>query len=177
MAMSEQKIIYNIYGIFGVSIVFSVVPSLSAALVSAIFFLIALIAAYVVRGRAEEHSLTENHMTYLIRTIWIVSLFAVLTMGFAAAYMVPKVQYFPLQSCMDALSSMGSEAIQSMGVAEAENILAPCMEDFMNVNHRLFLHSALIAGGPLIVYLGYRFVKGIARAAKGYRLADPKSWF
>lgn len=177
MAMSEQKIIYNIYALFGVSIVFSVVPSISAAFVSALFFLIALIAAYVVRGRSDTHSLTENHMIYVIRTIWIASLFAIVTMGFAAAYMLPKIEYLPLQSCMNALASQGTAALESMGIAEAEAIIAPCMEDFMAMNYQVFLVAAFIAGGPLIVYLGYRFVKGIARAAKGYRLADPKGWF
>ena len=36
--------------------------------------------------------------------------------------------------------------------------------------------TRLVAIGPAILYFVYRVVNGMSRAAKGYRIANPKSW-
>ncbi|MGH1397917.1 MAG: hypothetical protein ACRBCT_01755 [Alphaproteobacteria bacterium] len=176
MADKEQKTIYNIYGLFGVTLALSIVPTISAASICLVFFLVTLIAAYVLRGRAEENSLIENHMTYVIRTVWIVSLLSVVTVGLATLYMLPRIDYTAFQSCADAIAGQGVAALEAMGMAELQALTQPCVSDFVNMNHNTLLMAALIGGVPLILYMGYRFAKGVSRAAKGYRLANPKSW-
>ena len=133
--------------------------------------------AYSTRKKAEENSLTENHMTYVIRSLWISALFSLITMGAASFYMLGRVDYASFEACANDIAGQGAAAVQSMSSAEAYAMAEPCVEDFINGNYSVFMISMLIAGGPVILYLGYRFLKGLSRALKGYRLADPKEWF
>ena len=172
-----QRKIYNLYALFGVSMVMSVIPHMSAAVLSIIFFLWLLIAAYTARGKAGDHDLLENHATFIIRTLWITALFSLFTMGAAAVYIFYNLDYTTFQPCVDQISSLGIAEIESMGTMEIYSRVEPCVDDFISFNFNTLLVAGAIAGIPLLAYAGYRFAKGLARAVKGYRLADPKAWF
>lgn len=176
-ANPEQMTIYNLYALFGVSIVASVIPMISAAVVSLLLFLILLIAAYMVRGKVEAHSLIENHATFIIRTLWITALFSVLTSIIASIYMMSWIDYSYFESCANTIAGYDMNALESMDAMQIYALIEPCVEDFINGNFQTFIVATLIGGGPLVLYLGYRFVKGLSRAVKGYRLADVKGWF
>ena len=172
-----QNRIYHLYALFGVSLILSVIPSGVAALLSMIFFIVLLVVAYVMRNDAEEHSLLENHATFIIRTCWIVALFSLLTMGAASVYIFNYLDYAPFEPCANALAGIDMAELETMGVMEINAYAEPCLHDFISFNFNTLLTAALIAGVPLLLYLGFRFVKGLSRATKGYRLADPKAWF
>ena len=166
----EQKIVTNIYAVFCVSLLMMLVPLAQAALLASLMFIGIWIAAYVVRSKAEENSLTEDHMTYIIRTIWITSLFSLITVAIASAYILSVYDRSMMLNCAGNVTAEASmQAIQ--------NAFAPCMDEFLHENMAYFINGTVVAAGPLVIYLAYRLAKGITRATKGHRIGDTKNWF
>ena len=131
----------------------------------------AAVPARTVRAKAAPDSLAANHMTYVIRTVWIFTGIAAVTIAAASAYVVTAYNIAPLQPCVGRLMS-AADAGQSVA-AEA---IEPCLVPFMKANSRVLLLGAVIGGGLPILYLVYRLARGVERAAKGYRIANAKSW-
>lgn len=173
----EKKQILNMYAAFGISLILSLVPSGMAALVSLIFMVGVLIAAYVIRSKVEEHGLAGNHCTFMIRTIWIGSLFSLITIGLASLFMIPRIDYASFQPCAEAMASKGTEFLASATQAEIMALSEPCLDSFMSANWNTFTIAAIFGVGPILIYFVVRFVRGLSRATKGYRIADPKAWF
>lgn len=169
---NEEKIIKNVYAAFVVSLFMTFLPNLAAAMIAFVLFIGVLIAAYVLRAKSDKHSLMQNHMIYIIRTIWITGLFSLFTITTGSIYLLANYDPSLLQSCADNIVNRGSTDIVAM-----EAMLKPCMDDFMRVNMGVFLTATIISAGPLIIYMLFRMAKGIARAAKGHRIGDNKSWF
>lgn len=172
-----QSAIFNLYAAFGVSIILSVLPYASAALLSFFFFFGVLIAAYIIRGNTEPESLSGNHATFIIRTLWIGAFFSVITMGAATAYMMNGVDYDPFAPCAQKLADQGLVWLEQAGPIQVYGFAMPCMEGFVEANKTLFINSVIIAAGPVLLYMAYRLIKGLSRAIKGYRLAKPRVWF
>ena len=172
-----QKVILNIYAAFGVSLILSVLPYMSAAILSIFFFMGVLIGAYVLRSNSETGSLQENHATYIIRTLWITAFFSLITTGIATAYMLSDVHYIPFDPCALALANKGVAWMESASMMDVYTIVEPCVGDFLDANKVLFLNAVLIAGAPLVIYMTYRLASGLSRATKGYRLSNSKAWF
>ena len=171
----EQKTINNIYAMLCVSLILGFLPMIEAAFLAIFMFTAAIIAAYIVRNRSEEHSLTENHMTFIIRTIWIASLFGLISTALASMYLLPNYDSTSLMACMDqVVSSMGG------GVTDPSQLndhVQPCMDQFMSDNKIVFIKATIIAAAPIVIYMGYRLAKGLSRATKGHRIGDVKNWF
>ncbi len=175
--LSEKKTVYNLYALFGVALFLCFLPYVSAAIICLIFFTLALVFGYRVRGSAEEHSLAHNHAVYLIRSLWIGGLFSLIGIVLASVYMLQNMDYGAFSSCTDTIFDMDVEAIEALGFADFYAIAEPCIDGFVEGNYRVLMISVILAGGLPLVYLGYRFIKGASRAIKGYRLANPKAWF
>lgn len=171
-----QKTILNLYAAFGVSVILSVIPSFSAALLSAFFFIGVLIAGYSVRGKVEHGSLVENHATFVIRTMWIAAFLSLITTGIATTYMLGRIDYFMFDPCANALAAKGIAWVENAGMMDIYAVIEPCVAPFIDSNYILLKNALLIAGGPPVLYMVYRIAKGVGRAMKGYRLANPKSW-
>lgn len=172
-----QNRIYHLYALFGVSLILSVIPNGVAAMLSMVFFIVLLVVAYVMRNDAQEHSLLENHATFIIRTCWIVAVFSVITMSAASVYIFSYLDYAPFEPCVNQIAAIDTAKLQTMGVMELNAYAEPCLHDFINFNFNTLITATLIGAVPLLIYLAYRFVKGLSRAVKGYRLADNKGWF
>ena len=172
-----QKAILNLYAALGVSLILSVLPYAAAGVLSLIFFAGVLIAAYVLRGKVEEHSLSENHATFIIRTLWIGAFFSLITTVIASAYMLSGIDYSQFQPCANDLASRGLEWVENAGVMQVYAVAEPCLDSFLHSNKTLLMNAMIIAGGPIVIYMAYRMAKGVSRAMKGYRLADAKTWF
>ncbi len=173
-----QKKIYNMYALFGVALGLGFLPSIAAALVSLLFFIAVLIYAYVLRSGAEDESLLENHSTYVIRTIWIASFFMIVTMIIGSVYLVANIDYASFDACaQSAAAGLNMADIESSSLTAVYGYMTPCMDGFISDNLRVLIVSLFLAGGLPIIYIIYRFFKGLARAIKGYRLANVKGWF
>ena len=173
----EQKRILNLYGLFGASIVVSVLPYAQAAILSIIFFTVLLVMGYVFKNKAEPESLQHNHALYIVRTLWITAFFSLITTTLGSIYMMSGIDYTPFQPCADDLAGLGLEAVEGMGVMEIYAYVEPCVGFFIEGNWTLLMNTMIITAMPLFIYIGYRFAKGLGRAMKGYRLANPQSWF
>ncbi len=172
-----QRTILNLYAAFGVSLILSVLPYMAAGILSLLFFVGVLVAAYAIRKKVEDHSLSENHATFIIRTMWIGAFFSLVTTAIASAYMISGIDYSQFTPCANALASKGTAWLESAGMMEIYGVTEPCMDRFLESNGTLLMNAMIIAGAPVIIYMTYRLAKGVSRATKGYRLSDSKSWF
>lgn len=171
----EQKTINNIYALVCVSLIMGFVPMIEAAVLCLVMFMAAFIAAYIIRKRADAESLTANHMTFIIRTIWIASLFLLGTMSVAIIYLLPNYDPAALHICNERISALVMEGVTDVVRLEAE--IKPCMDNFMADNFRTFMIATAIAAGPIVIYMGYRLARGLSRAIKGHRIGNLKGWF
>jgi len=165
----EQKNITNIYALLAVSLIMSFVPMMTAAVLAFAMFMAVLIGAYMFRKKAEAGSLTHDHMSYIIRTIWITGFFGIFSLAAAAIYVLQNYMPDALQPCAEAMLNAGENASYA--------IVADCMPEFISDNKMVFLNGTLIGAAPIVIYIGYRLAKGLNRAVKGHRIGDLKNWF
>jgi uncharacterized membrane protein len=168
MTNEKQKSIIAVLYIFMiVSTVLSFAPNMMAQTLSLPLMLVTLAAAYYYKSRSSEEDLLQNHMVYMVGTIWIGSTFLLLGM-MAAGYIVFKYgDHSPVQATMDSIMGGGDLNAGS---------LQDLMMEYMSTNKVLLIKASLPTIGPAILYFVYRIVNGYGRAAKGYRIAKPKSW-
>ena len=175
--MEEQKKLYNLYALFGVSLILCVVPYVSAAILCIVFFTWLLIASYIIRGKAEDKSLVHNHTTFIIRTLWIGALISVITTLAASAYMLGTISYEPFQPCAEVIARQGINYLHEMSSEQLYEMISPCVDDFVAYNKQPLIIAVAIGAAPPLIYIAYRFVKGLSRIVKGYRVSNPRSWF
>lgn len=181
----DHKTVMMMYGLFGTGLVLSLVPNAIAAVIVVLLLTGVLIGAYVIRGEAEPGSLKENHMTFIIRTIWIGTLFALLTTTIGTAYMMKATDYQILVNCI--LNDIGFNPYEYMGadmqvifqksMALSQAIADQCVPGFIEVNMRVFFNGVLITAAPVLLYFLVRFARGFSRAQGGYRVQKPEAWF
>ncbi|MCK5285054.1 MAG: hypothetical protein KAJ86_05650 [Alphaproteobacteria bacterium] len=169
---TEQKKILQFYIVFGVMLVLFLVPSLLAAIISIILFCGVTISAYLIRRNSEDGSLTHNHMTFIIRTIWIGSFFASLSMLVGGTYLFLEIDNTPLNPCIQSMLNSIPSSINQLNA-----IIEPCANDYWIANKKVIIISSGIVAIPILAYFIMRYIRGISRARKGYRISNPKKWF
>ncbi len=167
----EKRTITNLYAAFSVSLILSFMPMIEAAGLAALMFAGVLVAAYILRARADETSLTCNHATFIIRTIWIASLFAFVTTLIAAGYVIQNFNPAAIHRCVDDV------AMNMMDLTGLEQAIRPCLDRFIQDNMRVFINGTLIAAAPVVAYILFRLAKGLPRAMKGHRIGNVRHWF
>ena len=172
----DQKKVLRLYAAFGAALALSVVPFVLAAFLSMVLFLGVLIAAYILRTGTEEGSLIENHMGFIIRTIWIGSFLALLTIVVASIYLFYGMDNTPLDPCIQHFLSIGP-GTRVLELQAMTDIFRSCYGAYMDANLRIFIMSGVIAAGPVLIYFIARYARGISRAMNGYRIAKPENWF
>ena len=171
-----QKKILNLYAAFGAALLLSFVPFLSAMLISLLLFVGVLIAAYVMRSGAKDGDLMENHMTFVICTMWIGGLFALISITAGSIYLFYAIDVTPLIPCMDNLLQANPD-IHSIDLQVMLEVYKGCFGDYFRANTKVFIIASIIGVGPILVYFVVRFARGLSRAIGGYRIANAKSWF
>jgi uncharacterized membrane protein len=171
----NTKIILGLYLCLTVSLLIGFIPVSSVSVLSLIIFTVTFIFAYVIRGKAEEGSITDNHMTFIIRTIWYASFILIPFAIAGAIYLYSVIDNTPLYECMDKLAANGN--LGSVQLDQLMMALRPCMEDFILKNKTFFVTGLLISTGPIIVYFFYRIIRGLSYILKGQIVTNPKSLF
>lgn len=171
---NEKKNILQLYAIFGAALVLGVVPNATAAVLSLVFGVAVLATAYMTRAKVEAGSLSENHMTFIIRTIWIGTLFSAITMLIGSVYLFFNVDSMPMQPCANDILDQSASLTDA---AQLKALAAPCMESYLAVNQTVFLTTGAIVAVPVLVYFVVRYARGLSRALRGYRIAKPLHWF
>jgi uncharacterized membrane protein len=173
---NEKQKALQLYGLYGAGLLLSLVPDGIAAAVTAVLFLGLLIGAYVLRAGCEKDSLLHNHATFIIISLWVTGALAIPTMTIGSLYMLANIDNSMLNSCMNEFVNIGPQAA-SMSMGEMKAFFQPCLDVFYETNMRVLIVSAIIAAGPVLLYMIVRFVKGLMRARAGYRMANPRAWF
>jgi len=160
---TETSKVQQIYAAVIASFILNFVPDIFIQIIASLVFLGVFIALYVFRKLAEPESLIDNHMTFLIRTIWIGGVFVIIGTILGIVYFI---------------SSVGLEEYARLGKMALENDEpGGIMDVYSNRYPNEMRAGILLTLGPGTIYLAYRFAKGLARAIKGYRIAKPLHWF
>lgn len=171
--------IMAVYGLMVLSVLVCFIPHLAFAYLSMFLFVATLLTAYIFRAEDNnkngEDGLQANHMTWIIRTIWIVSLLAIPTVGVAAAYMIPQIDYSIMDHCVQNVASQLDP--ENPDYAAMDDLIQPCMDDFLHHNKIVFFIALIIGGGPLTLYFIIRLYRGITAARAGVRIENVKRWF
>ena len=172
---TAEKTILRVYGAFAATLIFMLIPHIGMCVIAILLMLGTTIAAYSVRRKAEPDSLAADHMTFIIRTIWIGSGLAAITTALASGYMLATADMVPLQSCSNhAAQTMANTGTQDPAAIQA--LMQPCIDGFVNGNMGVLTNAVIIAAGVPMLYFAYRLAKGLSRARKGHRLGNVKSW-
>ncbi len=168
MDTKQQKNTINILYFFLIfSTILSFVPTTEGQVGSLALILITLLSAYYYRGRDKEDGLLYNHMTYMIGTIWIGGAFILLGMILFGIWVFLKGDHSVIHQTVQQIQS---------GQMFDEAALYAVMQDYIASNKNFLIMASLPTIGPAMLYFVYRVANGFARAAKGYRIANPKSW-
>ena len=162
--MSEnkaQKKVTQIYAVLVAALVLNFAPMHILQIFGSILFIAAFIALYIYRANSEKDDLVHNHMTFLIRTVWIASL--LLGIGILAAAALAD---------HSSLENMMNDVMQT-GIMPSHVEMQSLMLDYMRDN----IGVLFLTLGPSLIYIIYRVGKGLTRALKGYRMPNPKGWF
>ncbi len=173
----EQKTVIRVYGAFVASVLMMFVPQMGFAVVSLLFFTGVLIAGYILRGKADGDGLQWNHMTYVIRTIWISALFAFIVTLLGGAYLWTQVDTGAVMPCAQPMQDYVMAQGENVQMMELYALFAPCIEPLIQANWNALMIATMISAGPVVLYLIFRLSHGILRATKGYRVKNPKAWF
>lgn len=142
------------------------VPLINVQVVAGVLFLVLFAGAYVLRARHETEGLMDNHMTYIIRTIWLFGAIMLVGGVLGGMYMSTYADMGPVN---DMLARM------QQGITYNAPEMMNVIYNFLTLNGQHTLVAAGLAIGPAALYLIYRLAGGLERALKGYRIANPRS--
>lgn len=168
MEIEKQKnTIGTLYIFLIASTILGCMPNLTCALFSLVLFFTVLLAAYWYRFRDSEDGLMFNHMTYLIGTIWIGGTFLMIGISIAGYLVYEKGDHSVIHNAINQIMN---------GIMLDESALYGVIMNYIDINKDLMVTASLPTIGPALLYLVYRIANGFSRGAKGYRIANPKSW-
>lgn len=157
----EKTKILSLYGVFFISFMITMVPLTLISIFTFMICICTLAMIYAIRMNAEEDSLLENHMMYLIYTFWRSCLYGVIFLGASVIYLLIFSDYLPLKPCLNFVLNdmgymLGNGSFHSVG-----KILKACPALFFERNESTLLISGIIAFGPIFLYLCFRSIQGI----------------
>ena len=158
----EGKRVQQIYAAILASFILNFVPDPLIQVIASLVFMAVFIALYVFRRLAEPDGLMDNHMTYLIRSVWIGGLFVIIGTIFGIAYFIGSIGF-------EEYARLGQLALEKQSPQDVIDV-------YMSRYRNEMIVGLITTLGPGTAYLAYRFTKGLARAVKGYRVAKPLSW-
>lgn len=168
MTDTGQKSILRLYAAMAAAVVLQCLPVPVLQIVGVVLMLGALGRVYGLRRSADPESLVFNHMTFLIRTVWISALFLLAGFASASVWFYQVADHSTIHAAVDSvLGGTIFDEAQIVGV----------LETYKDANLRLLILASVFAAAPAVLYFTFRTVKGLSRAARGYRIASPKGWF
>ncbi|PCI97696.1 MAG: hypothetical protein COB14_08675 [Alphaproteobacteria bacterium] len=170
----EKHMIIAFYIVFFTSIFISFIPVNIASLFAMMICVCTLSAIYSVRSTAEEDGITENHMTYLIRTFWRANLYILIASLGSLLYLTILVNYVTLQPCISYISDHWTYIIRNGNFETISTIMKPCGVIFYDKNHHHLIIAAFIAFAPSLLYLLFRCIRGWWLILKNKRVPTNK---
>jgi len=169
----DQDIAIKMYIAVLIAFVLTLIPTLTFSIVSTFLLLALLVAAYSIRWRVHNGGLAHHHMNYIIRTAWIGGFYALILTGVSSAYMIATIDYTPVEPCamhfVDAAMDKSDDEIIEM--------IQPCLDDFISVNQKILIITALIIAVPSLLFFFVRYGRGYWIVRQGEFIHNPKRWF
>ncbi len=120
-----------------------------------------LATVYAARSKSEEDSLLENQCTYLIRTFWKTTFLLICSLAAAFLLLLFTMDYTPLKPCVSVIEQRLISAISDWNSTLINKILRSCSSIFIKHNSETLNFGSIIAFSPPLVYLIFRFGRGI----------------
>ena len=148
-----------LYAVFFAScVLMSIIQNEAISTIGGALFLIALIAAYIMRIKTARESLHRHHLTFMIRAAWIGS-FILLAAIPAVAY---AMWYHGDQTAFDELAKMVED-----GVVIDETMVNDAVDAYMRDNYAMIVQYAYFGFAPGLFYMLYKWAKGFTAISKG----------
>ena len=164
----ERMSIIFFYTLCALLAAIACVPLMGAQNIGLTGILFALILTYIKRSFSEVDSLEHHHLTYIIRTIWIYSLFAAVGI-LGAGWMIYNDGN---NAAIEALTSMIEQ-----GSAPTEGDIETTVNTYLADNQNLILQSMVMWMLPSLLYFIWRIGRGLERGWKNYRVSNIYAWF
>ena len=155
----KDKNIVTFYGLLIISTLMNFVPSIAIQTIGGILFFVTFIATYILRAKFDKDSMHYAHCAYIIKTVWIFSL--MFTVGIILS--VATADHSAIMSIVNQINA---------GAIPTETATIGSIKKFGLDNIILFLIIFL----PMIVYLLYRFGKGINIILKNKPTMNLEGW-
>lgn len=166
--MTDKQKNFTLYLTLLVGVVLGCMPQMDMQTYSALIVFVSLTLAYFIRGRETGDTLVFHHATFVIRTIWIWSLFMILAMIGAGVTIQTSADMSVIDDLLARISS---------GMLPDESALDSTIQSFLEMNYNLILTTTIAWLAPAQVYALWRVYKGLSRAKDGYRVQSLRSWF
>ncbi|MCB1591928.1 MAG: hypothetical protein KDI90_05695 [Alphaproteobacteria bacterium] len=147
------ELITGLYAALLVSVALILAPYLVVSTFSGAIYLCLVLYAYMMRMEQEQDSPRAVHATYVIRTFWISNL----------VFLVSMLAVIGLLATMIYNGLLDISALRACSGGDA----GPCLPLFISDNSLSFSVASFVALLPAILYLLYRFARGLARARGG----------
>lgn len=170
---NEKTVILATYVFFFISIIMMALPSAYPALIGMILCVLILMGLYSARSKAEEGSMTETHMSYLIRTFWRANLFLLYALVPALIYAALYISYNKVWTCLTVLPPEMIDSMRYTDTAQLEALANACVSTFMSENKKPLMIAALIAFGPVGSYILVQFSLGLHRLTQNKPIVSP----
>lgn len=153
----NTKIVFAL--LFG-SMFLTLLPFSVASFFALLLSICTLSGVYSMRSLAEEDSIIESHMNFLITTFWRVALFVLITGIFATLFLLIFANYHKMDVCINNLDNIAFSALGARDASQFNALFDVCSRTFMRNNNVQTTVTSIIAFGPVLVYLLYRCQKG-----------------
>ena len=171
-ASGEHKTVMMVYALLWLLLMFCLLPETLCFVLSLLMFTVVPMTAVFVRHKTAPNSLSANHMTWIIRSVGLSAMLAVLMAIVGVIYTLTHVDFAPLGDCVSSIMQKNDD----LANAEMQLLSSSCLNDFVTTNLHLLGTASLIAEGPFAVYLLWRLTKGLIRARKDERIINVTRW-
>lgn len=173
--MTHTQKIRTLYTSLIATLLLTIVPHMAFAILAIIAFIGTLVIGYKWRGEGED-PLVDNHARYITSTIWSGSTIMLITLIIGSAFMLSAgVDYTSFDPCIESMSA-NAGALATAGAAEIQAMTAPCMDNFLEDNMRLFATTMLIIAAPVMLFFFYRILTGIKKFKNCELFDHPNKW-
>ncbi len=162
--MTKESIKLSVfYGMLFLATALSVVPVLHLQNIGFTALTVLLVAFHILWPMAEQDSLTDNHLRYIIKSLWlwnVLVLVGVIVAGMTVSQNMDPTGLEPLFSMMNG------------AVPVDETSLMQTLENYYYMNEAYILQTTRMCLLPSQLLLVFCLTRGASRAVKGYRISS-----
>lgn len=142
----KTKILFFLY--FG-SIFAAFIPLTIASLFAAMICVCVIATLYATKSSAEEDSLVEHHMAFMIKTFWRANIYVLICTIFALIFLLVAADYASLSPCLRSLNNF----LLNVNFSKITALAELCEKTFVHNNMKQIIVAGIIALVPTLLYL------------------------